>query len=165
MAADQREKALQQRTVATKAIAYGFSAFILIWWVIVAAILLATLKFGFSAEVKFKTLLALVVYAGLPGILKVLLAIVSLLAGVAGDGFTFQNPVATNPGYFVDPAANPVLYNFLSSFDVFAIWTLVLGAIGIPCISKVKRGAAFAVVFGWFAVLVLIGLGATALFA
>src|SRR5271165_5667234 len=94
MAADQREKALQQRTVATKAIAYGFSAFILIWWVIVAAILLATLKFGFSAEVKFKTLLALVVYAGLPGILKVLLAIVSLLAGVAGDGFTFQNPVA-----------------------------------------------------------------------
>jgi hypothetical protein len=38
---------------------------------------------------------------------------------------------------------------------VFNLWTLTLTAIGITCISKVKRGTAFAVVFGWFAVVVL----------
>lgn len=165
MAADQREKNMQTRTVITKAISYGFFGFILIWYVIVAAVLLATLKFGLSAEVKFKTLFALVIYSSLPGILKAILAMVSLLAGVAGDAFTFQNPVATNPGYFVDPATNPVLYGFLSSFDVFAIWTMILAAIGITCISKVKMGTAFAVVFGWFGILVLIGVAFTAAFA
>jgi len=163
--ADEREKAMQQRTAFTKGISYGFSVLILIWWAIVAGVLLLTLKFGFSADVKYKTLFALVIYAGLPGLLKVLLAIVSLLAGVAGDSFTFQNPVATNPGYFVDPAANPVLYGFLSSFDVFAIWVMILGAIGITCITKVKKGAAFGIVFGWWAVLVLLGTGVAALFA
>jgi hypothetical protein len=163
--ADQREKNMQGRTAVTRAISYAFFLLILLWYVIVAAVLLATLKFGLSAEVKFKTLLALIIYSSLPGILKAILAIASLLAGVAGDAFTFQNPVATNPGYFVDPAANPVLYSFLSPFDVFAIWTMILAAIGIPCISKVKTGTAFAVVFGWFAFLVLMGVGFTAAFS
>ena len=89
----------------------------------------------------------------------------SILAGVSTDSFTFQNPVATNPGYFVDPTANPVLHSLLTSFDVFTIWTLVLTAIGLTCISKIKSGSAFAVVFGWFAVVVLIGAGFTAAFA
>jgi hypothetical protein len=163
--ADQREKSMVQRTGVTRAISYGFFALTLIWYVVVSAILLATLKFALSAEVKFKTLFALVIYSSLPGILKTILAIASLLAGVAGDGFTFQNPVATNPGYFLDPATNPVLYSFLSSFDIFTLWVLTLAAIGITCISKVKRGAAFAVVFGWFGFLVLVGTAATALFA
>jgi hypothetical protein len=161
----QREKNMQQRTSVTKGISYGFFVMTLIWYVLVAAVLLATLKFGLSANVKFKTLFALVLYSSLPGILKAILGIVSILAGVAGDAFTFQNPIASNPGYFMDPAANPVLYSFLSSFDIFTIWTLSLAAIGITCISKVKRGAAFGVVFGWFFLLVLVGTGITAAFA
>lgn len=165
MPADQREKQMQTRTGITRGISYGFFTFILLWSAIVAAVLLATLKFGLSADVKFKTLFALMVYAGLPGILKAILAMASLLAGVASDGFTFQNPVATNPGYFVDPATNPVLYSFLTSFDVFAIWSMILVAIGITCITKVKTGTAFAVVFGWFAVLVLFGTGIAAAFS
>jgi hypothetical protein len=163
--ADQREKTMQQQVTFTKIFSYAFFVFILLWYAIVAAVLLATLKFGVSAEVKYKTLFALVMYAGLPGLLKSLLAILSLLAGVSSDGFTFQNPVATNPGYFVDRAAHPVLGSLLTSFDIFTIWVLALTAIGITCISKVKRGTAFAVVFGWFAVVVLIGVAFTAAFA
>jgi len=165
MPADQREKTLQQQTSFTKAFSYGFWLFILGWSAIVAAVLFATLKFGLSAEVKYKTLFALVIFAGLPGILKALLAIMSLLAGVSGDSFTFQNPVATNPGYFVDPTASPVLHSLLTSLDVFTIWTLVLTAIGITCITKIKSGTAYAVVFGWYAVVVLIGVVFAAAFA
>jgi hypothetical protein len=162
---DQREKNMQGRTAVTKWISYGFPVLILLWHALVAGVLLATLKFGFSSDVKFKALFALVIYAALPGLLKALLAMVALLAGVASDGFTFQNPVATNPGYFVDPASNPVLYAFLSSFDVFTIWTLVIGAIGLACLTRIKSGTAFAVVVGWFAVLVLMGTGLAAAFA
>lgn len=165
MPADQRQKTMQQQVTVTKIFSYTFSVTMLVWYAIVDAVLLATLKFGASADVKYKTLFALVIYASVPGLLKSLLAILSLLAGVSSDAFTFQNPVATNPGYFLDPTASPVLRSLLTSFDIFTIWTLVLAAIGITCISKVKRGTAFAVVFGWFGVLVLIGVGFTAAFA
>jgi hypothetical protein len=165
MPADQREKTMKQQVTFTKIFSYTFSVTMLIWYAIVAGVLLATLKFGASADVTFKTLFALCIYASIPGLLKSLLAILSLLAGVSGDSFTFQNPVATNPGYFVDRAAHPVLGSLLTSFDIFTIWTLALAAIGITCIAKVKRGTAFAVVFGWFGLLVLIGVGFAAAFA
>jgi Yip1 domain len=165
MPAAQRESVIQKQVSLTKIISYSFPALTLIWYVIVAAVLLVTLKFAAGAEVKFKTLLALVVYSSLPGILKALLGILSLLAGVSSDSFTFQNPVATNPGYFIDPVTHPVLNRLLTSFDIFTFWTLVLAAIGITCISKVKSGTAFAVVFGWFLVLVAIGVGFSAAFS
>lgn len=165
MPADQRENAMRTQVKFTRIFSYAFPVVILGWYAIVAAVLLATLKFGVSADVKYSTLFALVNYAGLPGLLKSLLAILSLLAGVSSDGFTFQNPVATNPGYFVDAAAHPVLSRLLTSFDIFVFWTLALTAIGITCISKVKRGTAFAVVFGWLGVLVLIGVAFAAAFS
>ena len=56
------------------------------------------------------------------------------------DSFTFQNPVATNPGYFLNPADNVFLYSVATGIDIFMIWTLVLTAIGFTCVSKVKRG-------------------------
>ncbi len=162
---DQREQAMQRQVTVTRIFSYAFPVVILIWYAIIAGVLLASFRFGVSAEIKYKSLFALTLYSGLPGILKAILASASLLAGVSSDAFTFQNPLASNPGYFVDAASNPVLHNFLSSFDVFTIWTLALAAIGVTCISKVKRGTAFAVVFGWFGVLVLIGLGISAAFA
>ena len=163
--AEQREKTMRQQVTVTKGISYGFPVLMLLWYAIVAGVLLATLKFGASAEVKFKTLFALVLYSSLPGLLKSLLAVLSLVAGVSGDAFTFQNPVATNPGYFVDPTTSPVLNRFLTSFDVFTFWVLALAAIGITCITKVKKGTAFAVVFGWYFVLILIGVGFAAAFS
>jgi len=165
MPADQREQSMQQQIKFTRIFSYVFFVFILGWYAIVAAVLLATLKFGAGADVKYKTLFALLIYASVPALLKSMLAILSLVAGVSSDGFTFQNPVATNPGYFVDRAAHPVLGSLLTSFDIFTIWTLALTAIGIACISKVKRGTAFAIVFGWFAVVVLIGVAFAAAFA
>jgi hypothetical protein len=162
---DQREAQMRGRTVATKWISYGFFLFILAWDAVVAAVLFATLKFALSADVKYKTVFAVVVFASLPGILKALLASLSLVAGASANSFTFQNPIATNPGYFVDPAAHAVLYSFLTSFDIFTIWTLVLTAIGLTCVTKIKSGTAYAVVFGWFAVAILMGVGAAAIFS
>ena len=157
MPVDQREKAMQPNKMSVYASPVVTS---LILYAMVAAVLLATLKFGANADLKYKTLLALVIYASLPKLLKPLLAIVCLLAGAGGD-FTLQNPVASNPGYFIDPTASPMLHSLLTSLDIFTIWTLILTAIGITYISKVKRGTAFAVVFGWFVVVVLIGVAAT----
>jgi hypothetical protein len=106
--------------------------------------------------------LAIVIYAALPLMLKSVLGIVSVLAGINPDSFSFQNPVATNPGYFLNPADGVFVYGVATALDIFMIWTLVLTAIGFTCVSKVKKGTSFAIVFGWWAILTL---GTTALSA
>jgi hypothetical protein len=162
MPAEQREKVMQQQASITKVISYCVPVVALIIYVIFAGVLFATLKFVGGGDIKFKTMFALVVYTRLPELLMSLLAMASLLAGVSGDGFNIQNPVATNPGYFIGPEGSPVLRALLTPFDVFTLWTLILTAIGISCISKVKRGTAFAVVFGWFFIILLVRVGLAA---
>jgi hypothetical protein len=91
--------------------------------------------------------------------------LLSIVAGMSPDSFSFQNPLASNPGYFLSPADNVFIYSVASGIDIFMIWTLVLTAIGFTCVSKVKRGTAFAVVFGWWAVFTLVGAALAAAFS
>jgi hypothetical protein len=163
--ADQRETQMQQRTTGTKYFSYFFPVITLIIWLIIATLLFATFKFAAAADVTFKVSLAIVIFAALPGALKTLLATASVLAGMSPDSFSFQNPVATNPGYFMNPAENVFLYSVMSSLDIFLIWTLILTAIGFTCVSKVKRGTAFAIVFGWWVLFTLAGAGLGAAFS
>lgn len=149
----------------TRVSSYGFPLIILVINSIFAVLLFATFKFGVNAEITFFKSFAVVMYAGLPGILKILLAIGSIWAGASADSFVPQNAVATNPGYFLAPAESPWLYTLASQFDVFAIWTLVLVAVGFSCAGKVKRSTAYVIVFGWFAVATIIFTGLSAAFS
>jgi hypothetical protein len=163
--ADQREQQMQTAVKFTQVISYVFPAIQLIILVIIAAVLFGTFKFAAGADVSFKVALAIVIYAGLPGLLRAALAMLSLVAGASPDSFTFQNPIGTNPGYFMNPADSPFLYSLASSFDIFLIWTLVLTAIGFTCVSKVKRGTALVIVFGWWLFFTLLGAGLGAAFS
>ena len=163
--ADQRARQMRIQTAVTKGISYGFPVLNLIILTIIAAVLMATFNFGAGAEIPFKQALAVVIYANLAGIVKAALAMVALLAGANPEGFTFQNPVATNPGYFVDPAASRVLYSLASAVDVIAIWVLVLTAIGFARISKLKTATTMSVVVGWYMLVTLVGAGLAAIFS
>ncbi|HTT19551.1 MAG TPA: YIP1 family protein [Candidatus Sulfotelmatobacter sp.] len=160
--ADQRERQMEAGAKVTAVISYCFPILTLIIWLIIATLLFATFKLVAGANVSFGVSVAIVIYAALPLMLKSLLGIVSVLAGVNPDSFSFQNPVATNPGYFLNPADGVFLYGIATAVDIFMIWTLALTAIGFTCVSKVKKGTAFAIVFGWWAILTL---GTTALSA
>ena len=152
---DQRERQMEAGAKFTGVFSYGFPVIVLIMWLIIATALFATFKLAAGADVSFGVSLAIVVYSALPLTLKTVLAMLSVLAGMNPDSFSFQNPVATNPGYFMSPSDGVLLYSLASAVDIFMIWTLVLTAIGFTCVSKVKRGTAFAIVFGWWAVLTL----------
>jgi len=152
---EQRSQAIAHQAVRIKYFLYAYPAVILLWNLIIAAILFATFKFAASAAVKFKTSLAIVMYASLPFLLKSILASVSILAGADPDSFALQNPAATNPGYFLSPGDSPFLYSVATAIDIFMVWTLILTAIGFTSVSKVKRSTAMAVVFGWYALFTL----------
>lgn len=163
--ADQRAQRMRIQTAVTKGISYGFPVLNLIVLTIIAAILMASFNFGAGAEIPFKQALAVVIYANLAGIVKAALAMVSLLAGADPEGFTFQNPVATNLGYFVDPVASRALYSLASAVDVIAIWVLVLTGMGFARVSKLKPATTYAVVFGWYILITLISAGFAAVFS
>jgi hypothetical protein len=43
--------------------------------------------------------------------------------------------------------------------DLFEIWSLILATIGVSIVARVSRGKAAAAVFGWWLILVLVGVG------
>ncbi len=150
---DERARQMQMVVKVTNAFAYGTPVIIVISLLIIAAVLLATFNFGMGATLTFNQSVAVCMYASLPGVLKGLLAILALFVGT-GEGFTFENPVASNLSGLVDPSSG-FLHSVATFCDVFLIWTLVLTAIGFACLTKVKRGTCMAVVFGWWAIWVL----------
>jgi hypothetical protein len=163
--ADQRAQQMKFAVIGSMVEAYASPVGRLILILIVASVLMATFNFGAGAEIPFKQALAVVAYAGLPNIIKGGLAIASLLAGADPEGFLFQNPVATNPAYFMDATKSLPLYSLAASLDIITLWVLVLNGIGFARISKLKTATTVGVVFGWYFVMVLIGTGVAALFA
>ena len=162
---EDRNRQMQQQATVFRYFSYGYPGVILIWNLLIAAILFATFKFAAGADVKFKVALAIVMYASLPLIIKSLLAMLSVGAGASADSFTFQNPIASNPGYFINPADSRWLYSLGTALDIFMLWTLALTAIGFSSVSKVKRSSALLIVFGWYVFFVLASTGLGAAFS
>jgi hypothetical protein len=162
--ADQQAQQLQVGATITRYISYSLPVLNLIIFVVIAAVLMGVFNFAAGASVPFKTSLAIVVYGSLPGIIGAVLGIVSMFAGVDPAGFNAQNPVATNPAYFMDPTGNKFLYGVASALDVFIIWNIVVMGIGFACNSKVKRSTAIAIVAGCYLTYKLVSAGMAAAF-
>ncbi|HWR34282.1 MAG TPA: YIP1 family protein [Clostridia bacterium] len=159
MPAEQRDRAMDMQVTIGKVSGYMSPLILLISALLIAAVLMATFNFGIGATIGYKTALAIVFYGWLPSLVTSLLGMVTLYAGVDPDGFSIRNPVATNPAYFMDVTQHKFLYGMASALDIIVIWSIVLMAIGFSSNSKVKRGTAFAVIFGWYIVVKLIGAG------
>lgn len=164
MPADQRASQLDLSTKITRTFAYGFPIVNLVIVAVLAAVLLATFKFGLGRELKFSQAYAISMYAFLPGCIKALLVILTIMIS-GGENFTFQNQLASNLGALFDPNSSHFLYSVASSIDVFSIWILVLTGIGYQCVTGIKRGTCMGVVFGWWAVVTLGGAAIGSLFA
>lgn len=146
----------QQQIKITGVIYYvAIPVFTLLIWVVMAGLQFGTFKFAANADISYSRALAVVAYAGLPMMLRNLLGAVSVLAGVSPDGFTLNNPIASNPGYFMDPANSPFWYFIASQFDIFLLWTLALTAIGFATAGRVKMGTSLAIVIAWWVVITL----------
>ena len=98
---EKRDAQLKMGATITRVAAYCAPALLLIFFAIGAGVLLGTFNFGFGAELTFGRTLAVLMYAWLPSIVQVLIAILAIMLG-GGQGFTFDNPVASNLSGLVD---------------------------------------------------------------
>jgi hypothetical protein len=148
----------------TKGISYAIPVVVLIVNLVIAAVLMATFNFAVGTEVTFGQSLAIVMYAGLVGIVRAVLAIATLFAGSNLDNFNFSNPVGTNAAYYMSITDTaPWLYRMASWFDLITIWLFILLGIGYAVVGRKKISTGIVVMAGWFAVMVLITTGWAAL--
>lgn len=161
MPPERRAAQLEMQTKVTRAISFGWPVLLLLTGVITAAVVMAIFNFGMGQTLKFATCMAIVFYSWLTGLVSSVLAIITVYIADP-EGYDISKPVASNLGYFFE---NRFLSSMLSAFDVFAIWTVVLMAIGISKNSKVKMGTAFAVLFVAYFLMKLVGAGFGSIFS
>ena len=163
--ADQRAAQMKISVIVTEVIFAAFPVFSLIGTAIIAGVLFATINFGFGGKATYWEVFAAGWYATLPGLLKVLLGVIALFAGMAPESFNSQNMAGTNIGFYLPQDTSKPLLSLATSLDVITIWTLVLSAIGLSIVAKTKRSSAYIAVFGWWIVVVLFGAGKAAAFS
>jgi hypothetical protein len=128
-------------------------------------VLWGTINFVFGGKATFGGIYCAWMYAGLPAIVKSLLGMVVIFAGTAPESFNIKHFAPTNLGAFLNPLeTNKALYALATSIDAVTIWTLVLLGMGIATVAGVKRTSGYIAVFGWWAIIVLIGVGAAVAF-
>jgi hypothetical protein len=132
---------------------------------VVAAVVLATINFIFGGKAKFGSVFAVWFYATLPALFKSLLGTIVIFSGLAPESFNINNFAPTSVGAFLNPQdVGPAIYKLASALDVTTIWYLVLLGMGTAIVAGVKRSSGYIAVFGWWALIVLIGVGWAAAF-
>ncbi|MGA8087527.1 MAG: Yip1 family protein [Terracidiphilus sp.] len=162
---EQREQRMKISTAITQGIFLGTPVVLLLMGVIISAVLLGTINFGFGGKAKFGSVFTVWMYAMLPSCIKTLLGIAVLFAGTAPDSFNIKNFAPTNVGAFLPTDINAGLYSLATSLDFVTIWTLVLVGIGTAIVAGTKRSSGYIASFGWWALIVIIGAGLAAAFS
>jgi len=160
------EAKAQAETFTQGIIKYTFFASPLLALLVAAlasVILWGTINVIFGGHATFGRVFAVWMYGTLPLLVKSILAIITLFAGLDKEAFNLSNPVGTNPGFFLPAESAQWLLRLAGSFDVLWIWSLVLVGMGLAIVGKVKRGAGFTAVFGWWALILLIRVGYAAI--
>ena len=157
---EQRERSNRISILITQGVFLGGPIIGLIAVALLSLVLLGTVNFVFGGRATYSSIFSVYYYAYLPSVVKVLLGIVVIYAGMAPESFNIKNFAPTNLGAFLDPASiNPGLYSLASSIDAVTIWILALLSIGISTVAGVKRSSGYIAVFGWWALVVLVGAG------
>lgn len=129
-----------------------------IWYVIVAAVLLLAFRL-LGGEGTFGKAFSATLYAWMPLVVNgIIVTIVAVMRGGLIDPTQMATLVKSNPAFLVDMKAQPVLFALLSSIDIFTIWTVALLIIGFAAMSKVSKAKASAIVISLWVVCILIKL-------
>ena len=135
-------------------------------WVVVtfaagaALYLLGSMLMG--GALRYKQALAVWTYSSFPpAVLGTLVGIVLVLLKSADD-LDPTKPgglIQSNPGALLGPGSSPALVALLGSLDVFAIYGLVLAALGLRKTGKMSAGSAWSIVIGLYLLGVVLKVG------
>jgi cell division protein FtsB len=156
----QREMSAKISLYVTEGVFIAGPIFLLVVAAVVSLVLWGTINFVFGGKATFGSIFAVWFFADLPSILKVLLGIVVMFAGGTPETFNIKNFAPTNVAAFLPVMeTNKAVYALANSLDIVTIWSLILLGMGVAIVAGVKRSSGYIAVFGWWALMVLIGVG------
>jgi membrane protein, antimicrobial resistance system len=122
---------------------------------IALAILVALHLFG--SEIDFRRCLSVYLHGNMPAAVMMLLAIPLVLSGgtLGFDRLASRDFLASNLAFLAPAGAGMALRSALAGLDFFALWSMVLMAIGYRKVGKVSPAVAWGVMIAVF----LLGLG------
>jgi hypothetical protein len=165
MPPEQRAMTAKWTLYVTEGIFIASPIFVLVAAAIVALVLWGTINFVFGGKASFGAVFALWFFANLPSIFKSLLGVVVIYVSNTPEAFNIKNFAPTNVAAFLPVMeTNKAVYALCSSLDIITIWSLILMGMGIAIVAGVKRSSGYIAVFGWWAIIVLVGAGWTAAF-
>lgn len=149
---EQQERTMTMAANGMKYGGYASPIIVLVYALIIAAVLFFSFNFLLDAQIEFSRALAVVMYGWLPSCIGVLLSMLTLAFGNP-EGFRMENPVGTNPAYFLDfGTTSKFVYVMLQSLDVISLWIVVLIGLGfaLNAKKKISTASAITVVAAWF---------------
>jgi hypothetical protein len=162
MSPSDMDRAVRFGTAFGKAIGYSSPVLaIAIWAVIAGALLIAFRMFG--GEGTYKQAFSVTLYAWLPLLIKSIITTVVAFTKSSIDATQMATLVTSNPAFLIDMKDHPVAFSFLSSIDLFVIWSLVLFVIGFSYVAKTTKAKSASIIVTLWAVVTIVKVGFAAL--
>lgn len=106
---------------------------------ITAGVLLFIFNFLFGAEMKYKQMLNVYAYSGIPPSVISIAASILVMYLKPVDEFDLQHPLAFNLGAFLPESTPKWLESLGASLDVFTFWQIALVAVAISAVCGAKK--------------------------
>ncbi|MCB1025206.1 MAG: YIP1 family protein [Acidobacteria bacterium] len=162
---EQKKQNIDISMTIQKVISYALPIFLLIGVLIGSLVYWLGAKAMGSARFGFLQSVSVWVYSSLPPTLVAMAANLLVLALKSADDIDIATSsrglIKANPTLFIGGKDMPVLTTLISSIDVFAIWGLILAAIGLRKVAKLSKGSAWGIVL----IFALLGITMRVLFA
>ena len=161
---EQREMTAKISLYVTEGVFIASPAFVLLAAAVVSLVLWGTNTKVYGGKATFGDIFAMWIYENLPSIFKTLLGILVVFISNTPETFNIKNFAPTNVGAFLPVMeTNKAVYALASSLDIVSIWCMVLMSIGLATVAGVKRGSGYIAVFGWWAIVVMVGVAVAAI--
>jgi hypothetical protein len=157
MPAEQQNRMIGFTSTMMKVTTYVSPVLSIIGLLIIAGVLLLGVRM-MGGVGNFGQAFSVSIYGWIPRLIKGVISVIVLMNRKSISIYDLQNPVRSNLGFLFDPKTHPVAFALWSSFDVFAIWSLVLYIIGFAALSRLTRGRTAAIVITIWLVVVLLSL-------
>ncbi len=157
MTPEQKKQSIDLQMTIQKALSFALPIIILIVFLLGGLFYWLGIKvMGGSA--RYTQALSVFIYSSFPPAIVSSFANFIILMLKSPDDINFVSAqrglIRANPTMFFDGKDIPVLATLLSTIDLFAIWGLILAAIGLHKVGKISKGSAWAIVL----IITLIGI-------
>ena len=141
---------------------FGWPLFVLLLSAVGALLLWVGFNFILGGSATYPGMFAVMMFAWLPSIFRSVLSTAMLFLGDP-EGFNINDPIGTNPGFYMAPNSSAFLKSALGSVDIFSIWILALMAVGGAIVARVKIRSGLILVFTTWLIFVLLKSAAAAM--